>query len=412
MLQLSKRVLNMPASAIRKLHDYSVKAKKSGIKVYHINIGQPDIKTPPELIAAVKNCAADIVPYTPSQGLASYVQKLAKYYQNHSIDISEDEILITVGGSEAILFALMAVADPGDDIIVPEPFYTNYSGFAYMAGVNIIPITTYLDDGFKLPDIKTFENALTPRTKAVLFSNPCNPTGTVYSRDQIINLCTFCKNNHLYIISDEAYCEITRLDKIITLLNSKKLKLDFEMVENIIVVDSISKRFSACGARIGAIISKHKLIIKEILKFAQARLSASYYGQVMGEAALELPDTYLINLAAEYEKRINACCEELHSINNIKFHHSEGAFYIMVKLPVQDSDDFATFLLTDFYSVNPKTGDKETIMVAPARGFYKTHGMGSDEIRIACVLEAPIMRRAMHILKEGIDAYLTKKNLR
>ncbi|MBP7654664.1 pyridoxal phosphate-dependent aminotransferase [Candidatus Dependentiae bacterium] len=409
MLQLSKRVINMPASAIRKLHDYSVAAKKKGIKVYHINIGQPDIKTPPELIRAVKNCSADIIPYTPSQGLASYVTKLSAYYKNHNVDISEDEIIITVGGSEAILFALMAVADPGDDIIIPEPFYTNYNGFAFMAGVNIIPVTTYLNEGFKLPDIKTFEKILTPKTKAVLFSNPCNPTGTVYTKKQIIDLCNFCKKNNLYIISDEAYCEITQHDKIISLLNFKNLELDYDISENIIVVDSISKRFSACGARVGTIVSKHKLIIKEILKFAQARLSASYYGQVMGEAALSLPDSYLIDLAAEYEKRINFCCEELNNNSLIKYHHSEGAFYIIVSLPVEDSDDFAKFLLSDFYSINPATNEKETIMVAPAKGFYKTPGLGYNEIRIACVLESNLMKRASQILKEGLTAYLNIK---
>jgi len=341
--------------------------------------------------------------------LASYVTKLSAYYKNHNVDISEDEIIITVGGSEAILFALMAVADPGDDIIIPEPFYTNYNGFAFMAGVNIIPVTTYLNEGFKLPDIKTFEKILTPKTKAVLFSNPCNPTGTVYTKKQIIDLCNFCKKNNLYIISDEAYCEITQHDKIISLLNFKNLELDYDISENIIVVDSISKRFSACGARVGTIVSKHKLIIKEILKFAQARLSASYYGQVMGEAALSLPDSYLIDLAAEYEKRINFCCEELNNNSLIKYHHSEGAFYIIVSLPVEDSDDFAKFLLSDFYSINPATNEKETIMVAPAKGFYKTPGLGYNEIRIACVLESNLMKRASQILKEGLTAYLNIK---
>lgn len=407
-LKLSDRILNMPASPIRKLHDYAVVAKSKGVKVYHINIGDPDIKTPPSMIKAVKNCPAEIIPYTPSQGLASYVKKLSEYYKKHSVNIEEEDIIVTIGGSEAILFSLMAVADPGDEVIIPEPFYTNYNGFAYMAGVNIKPISTSIEDGFKLPGIEAFEKVVTPSTKAVLFSNPCNPTGTVYTYEQIINLCKFCKKNNLFIISDEAYCEITRLDKIISLLNLKNPPVDISM--NTIVCDSISKRFSACGARVGAIISKNNNIIKQAIKFAQARLSASYYGQVMGEAALDLGSDYLIELAKEYEKRIEASCNELDKIGNIKYHHSEGAFYIMVKLPLRDSDHFATFLLSDFHSVNPDTGAKETIMVAPAQGFYRTPEIGKSQIRIACVLESQKMKRAINILKEGLDAYLRKFN--
>ena len=360
------------------------------------------------MIKAVKNCPAEIIPYTPSQGLASYIRKMSEYYKKHSVNIEEDDIIVTVGGSEAILFSLMAVADPGEEIIIPEPFYTNYNGFAFMAGVNIIPIKTSIDDGFRLPGIEEFEKAMTPRTRAVLFSNPCNPTGTVYTYDQILNLCKFCKKNNLFIISDEAYCEITRLDKIISLLNLKNSPIDISM--NTIVCDSISKRFSACGARIGAIISKNNGIVKSVLKFAQARLSASYYGQVMGEAALELGTDYLLELAKEYELRIDASCNELDKIENIKYHHSEGAFYIMIKLPVKDSDHFATFLLSDFYSVNPDTGIKETIMVAPAQGFYRTPEIGKSQIRIACVLESSKMKRAIQILQQGLEAYLKAGN--
>ncbi|HPP86668.1 MAG TPA: aminotransferase class I/II-fold pyridoxal phosphate-dependent enzyme, partial [bacterium] len=270
-----------------------------------------------------------------------------------------------------------------------------------------IPITTYIENGFKLPGIEAFEKVKTPRTKAVLFSNPSNPTGTVYTREQLVDLCKFCYDNDLYIISDEAYYEITQRDKIITLLNLEGL--DFDIRNHTIVIDSISKRFSACGARVGAIISKNNNFMKQVLKFCQARLCAPYYGQVMGEAALDFADEYLVELSQEYQKRIDATCEELSKNLKIKYHHSEGAFYIMVKLPIKDSDDFAVFLLKDFYSINPQTKEKETIMVAPARGFYKTHNLGSDEIRIACVLEAEKMRRSVQILNEGLDVYLSKK---
>jgi aspartate aminotransferase len=392
----------MPASAIRKLHNYAVEAKNRGVKVYHINIGQPDIETPLRMREAVKNCEDKIISYTPSQGTQSYLQKLEKYYKEHSIDVNAEDILVTVGGSEAILFSLMAIGDYGDDVLIPEPFYTNYNGFCHMAGLNVIPVPTYLEDGFRLPDISVFEKLLTPKTKAVMFSSPGNPTGTVYTYDQLKNISLFCKKHNLFMIADEAYCEITQRDKVLSMLD---IKFDFDIKDNVIVVDSISKRYNACGARIGRIITKNKSIIANTLKFAQARLCAPYYEQIMGETALDLGDSYLIELASEYQKRIDASCSELAKIPDIKYHHSEGAFYIIVKLPVDDVEDFSVFLLEKFYSVNPKTGEKETIMVAPATGFYRTPGRGKDEIRIACVLDSETMKRTMQILKESIEQY-------
>lgn len=398
MVEPSKRIRQAPESAIRKLHDLSVSAEKRGIFVYRVNIGQPDIPTPPSMLKALQDHKVDLVPYTPSRGLASYIEKLVAYYKRLGLDVAAEDIIVTTGGSEGLYFAMLACGDPGDEIIVPEPYYTNYNTFAVMCGLAVVPVTSRIEDGFRLPPTADFEKKISARTCAVLICSPNNPTGTVYTQDQLDALAALCRKHNLFLISDEAYCEIT-------LHPNQSLLHRSDVDENLIVVESVSKRYNTCGARVGRVVSRNRAVMAEIMKLAQVRLSVSYPGQILAQAALDLDDGYVRSVAEEYDARIEATCRELAKIPGVKYHRSQGAFYIMAKLPVDDAEKFARFTLGEFHSVNPANGRKETVMLTPGEGFYKTPGLGRDEVRIACVFGRDDMARSARILAESLAAY-------
>ena len=392
-MKISNRNLEMQESPIRKLAPYADNAKKEGVKVYHLNIGQPDIKTPEIMQQAYKN-VPDIIAYGPSNGFASYREKLADSYNSICPDITADNIFITTGGSEAIIFTLMAALSPGDEILIPEPFYTNYNGFASMAGVNIVPVTTKIDNGFHLPSIETFKEKLNSKTRAVMFSNPGNPTGVVFSREELEELISFAKKHNLYIISDEAYREFTYGErKAISIMEFDNIE------ENAILIDSVSKRYSACGARIGWIITKNMKLQNLILKFGQARLCPPTVDQLAASAAIDTPLSYFENVIREYKDRRDFAFKELSSIPGVLAKKPEGAFYMILELPVKDTDDFAKWLLSD-YRLNGAT-----TMVAPAGGFYSTPGLGKNQIRLAYVLNKDDLKIAINILKEALKVY-------
>ena len=394
MLSISKRGMEMPESPIRKLVPFAEHAKKRGTKVYHLNIGQPDIKTPDVALSAIRNSDLRVVEYSHSAGNVSYRQKLAKYYQNIKIHIDEDDILITTGGSEAITFAFLSCLNPGDELIIPEPFYANYNGFAVSAGVKVVPITSKIEDGFALPPIEEFNKLINEKTKGIVICNPNNPTGYLYSEDELRRLSHIVKENNLYLFSDEVYREFCYDGET----HFSAMYLD-EIQENVILMDSVSKRYSECGVRIGAMITRNKEVIKTALKFAQARLSPPSYGQIVGEASLDTPPEYFEEVYNEYIDRRNFLVEKLREIPGVVCPMPKGAFYAVVKLPIDDADKFAQWLLEDFEH------NGQTIMVAPATGFYSTEGLGKQEIRIAYVLKKEDLGNAVECLAEALKVY-------
>ena len=395
---ISERGKQMPASPIRKLVPYAEAAKKKGVKVYHLNIGQPDIKTPEIALEALKNLKETVIEYSHSAGNESYRRKLAEYYKSVGIDVDYSDILITTGGSEAILFAFFSTLNPGDEVIIPEPFYTNYNAFAVQAGVKIIPVTTKIDDGFALPPIEKFEELITPKTKGIVICNPNNPTGALYSKEDLYKLADIVKKHDLYLYSDEVYREFVYDGK------THFSVMQIEGLENnAILLDSVSKRYSACGFRIGALVTRNKDIIATALKFGQARLSPPSFGQIAAEAALDTPEEYFEEVYDEYIKRRNFLVEELNKIEGVFCPNPGGAFYAVVRLPIDDSDKFAQWLL-EKYSYN-----NQTVMLAPASGFYATEGLGRDEVRIAYVLKIEDLKNAVEVLKHALEEYPGRK---
>ncbi len=391
---ISEKGLKMPESPIRKLVPFAEAAKKRGVKVYHLNIGQPDIKTPEVALNAIKDNSLSVLEYGRSEGSETYREKIASYYKSKNIVVNSKEIIVTTGGSEALLFTMGSIADIGDDIIIPEPFYANYNGFATAAGVNIISVISKIENNFALPPIEDFEKAITPKTKAILICNPGNPTGYLYPKEEIVKLAEIAKKHDLFLIADEVYREFA-YD------NTQHYSImELEGMENhTIMIDSVSKRYSMCGARIGCIVSKNKEIIAASLKFAQARLSPPTYAMMASEAALETPQSYFDEVISEYVSRRNTLISELEKIENIKVAKPNGAFYCIAELPIDNADDFAQWILEKFHHKN------ETIMVAPAAGFYTTSGLGTNQVRIAYVLNEDDLKRSVDILKIALEAY-------
>ena len=394
MPRISNKGISMPESPIRKLVPFAEKAKKEGKKVYHLNIGQPDIRTPEVALEAIHNFSDKVVEYSHSAGFESYRIGLAKYYQNLGIDIVHEDLMVTTGGSEALLFALNSCLDAGDEIIIPEPFYANYNGFSISSGVTVKPITTSINDGFTLPAIEEFEKLITPNTKAILICNPGNPTGYLYSKEELERLRDVVVKHDLFLISDEVYREFVYDG------NDHHSVLSIEgLDENTIVIDSTSKRYSMCGIRVGCVVSKNKTVISTALKFAQARLSPPTFGQIAGEAALKTESSYFEKVSAEYVSRRDVLIEGLNAIEGVICPKPKGAFYAIAQLPVNDADKFAQCLLEDFDL------DGETIMVAPASGFYSTPNIGINQIRIAYVLNKESLQTSIKILEAALKVY-------
>lgn len=394
-MKLSQRASEIQASPIRKLTPYANTAKKKGIHVYHLNIGQPDIETPKAMMDVYHNFDEKVLAYGPSQGVDEYRQSLVKYYNKFNISLKEDEIIVTTAGSEAIVFAMMVSTNPGDEIIVPEPFYTNYNGFATMAGVNLVPLTTYAETGFALPSRDKIESVITKKTSAIMICNPGNPTGTVYSKAELEMIGDIVKKHDLYLISDEVYREfVYDGEPAISALSIKGIE------ENVIMCDSISKRYSACGARIGCIISRNKEFMAATLKFGQARLCPPTIDQLAAAACVDLPESYTAGILAEYDKRRNIVFEELQKIDKIVCVKPRGAFYIIAKLPIENAEDFIIWML-EHYQVN-----NETVMAAPAEGFYATPGLGRNELRLAYILNENDLRKSMNIFRTGLVEYM------
>lgn len=394
MPSISKKGQLMPQSPIRKLAPYAEQAVKDGKSIYYLNIGQPDIKTPQIALDAVKVHSLDILAYTRSEGSEDYRKKIANYYATKSIQVNHDDIIVTTGGSEALLFAFGSVMDVDDEIIIPEPFYANYNGFSTASGVKVVPVISKIEDNFALPPIEEFEKLITPKTKAILICNPGNPTGYLYSKEEIKKLAAIVKKHDLFLIADEVYREFA-YDGNVHYSIMQEVGLD----DYAIMIDSVSKRYSMCGARIGCLVSKNKSVIQTALKFAQARLSPPTLAQIASEAALDTPQSYFDAVIDEYVERRNTLIVELKKIEGVKVGNPNGAFYCIAELPVKNSDDFAQWLLENF-EING-----ETIMVAPAGGFYSTPGEGLNQIRIAYVLNKESLIKAVHILKEALKVY-------
>jgi aspartate aminotransferase len=398
MLKISDRGHEMPASPIRKLVPFAEAAKKNGIHVFHLNIGQPDIETPKLCLDAVKHCDIKVLEYSHSAGNESYRKKLVKYYAQNNIDITAEEIIVTTGGSEAIVFGFMACMDPGDEVIIPEPFYANYNGFAVQAGVVVKPITSNIETGFALPPIEDFEKAITARTKAIVVCNPNNPTGYLYSQAEMETLKQIVLKHNLYLFADEAYREFCYEGTHTSAMHLKGAE------QNVILMDTISKRYSACGGRIGAFITKNKTVLGSVMKFAQARLSPPFYAQVLGEAAIDLPDNYFDTTKAEYKLRRDTIVKRLNDMPGVFCPNPGGAFYAIARLPIDDSDKFCQWLLEEFsYGGN-------TVMLAPATGFYSTPGLGKKEVRLAYVLNVDSIHKAMDCLDKALKEYPGKVN--
>ena len=391
---ISKKGINIPSSPIRKLVPYADKAKQNGIDILHLNIGQPDIKSPVESINAIKDIDLELLKYEYSQGSYEFRKNLCSYYSGHNINVSPDDIITTVGASEALSFTMNSMCDPGDEIIIPEPFYANYNGFAHASDVKVIPVTSKIEDNFALPSLESFEKKINKRTKAILICNPCNPTGYVYSKEEIISIANLAKKNDLFILVDEVYREFIYTDmKHYSILEDKMF------FDNAILIDSTSKRYSLCGARIGFIVSKNSNFIETCLKFALARLSPPTLALIAANKALNSDQKYIDGVISEYSHRREVLIDELSKINDIEFSNPMGAFYSIIKLPVKNAEDFAKFLLTDF-SIN-----NESVMVAPASGFYSSENNGEDEVRIAFVLNSERIKRAVNIINIGLKEY-------
>lgn len=398
MLKPSQRGEMMPPSPIRKLVPFAEKAKAQGIKVHHLNIGQPDIETPPAIMDAVKNADIKVLAYSHSAGNESYRKKLVQYYQKNGIAVTPEEIIITAGGSEAIVFGMMACLDAGDEIIIPEPFYANYNGFAVMSGVKIIPVTSSIENGFALPPISEFEKLITPKTRAILICNPNNPTGYLYSQEEMEQLEDICLRNQLFLFSDEAYREFCYEGTYTSALHLEKIQ------EQVILMDTISKRYSACGARIGAFVTKNKEVYNAAMKLAQARLSPPGLAQLLGEAAVDLPDDYFNEPKAAYLSRRNLLVKRLNQMDGVFCPTPGGAFYVIAKLPIDDGDRFCQWLLESF------SYKGQTVMLAPASGFYETKGLGKNEVRLAYVINNEDIDAAMDCLEEALKVYPGKTN--
>jgi len=394
MPSISDKGRAMPASPIRRLVPYAEEAKRKGRKVYHLNIGQPDIPTPEVALNALRNIGLKVIEYSHSAGNESYRRKLAAFYQKIGINIDHTELLVTTGGSEAIMFALMSCVNPGEEVITPEPFYANYNGFATAAGIKIVPVTSSITEDFALPPIEEIEKKITPKTKGIIVCNPNNPTGYLYSKEELLQLCEIVKRHDLFLFSDEAYREFCYDGAE----HFSAMKLE-GVEKNVIMLDSVSKRYSECGVRIGALATKNKEVIATALKFAQARLSPPGLGQIAGEASIDAPEGYFMEVNKEYTARRNFMVEALNKIPGVYCPKPKGAFYAVVKLPVDDADKFAQWLLEDFEYNN------QTVMVAPASGFYSTCGLGKNEVRIAYVLKIDDLRNAMAILEEALKVY-------
>ncbi len=397
MSRVSLRGKMLPPSPIRKLKPYDDEASAAGKKVYHLNIGQPDIETPQEMLDALKNIDTRIVGYGPSQGIPEYQDALIRYYARHNIDLKRENVIVTTGGSEAITMAFTVCMDPGDEVLIPEPFYTNYNGFAIAAGVKVVPVTTRLDDDWQIPPIEKIEALISEKTKAILICNPNNPTGKVYSKEELSEIVDLAIKKDLMIIADEVYREfIFSGEKHTSFMNFERAK------DRVIVVDSISKRFSSCGARIGAFLSYNSDIMKAALAYGQARLCPPTIDQIMAVPSADLGDDYYKEVVNEYRHRRDVVIDTLKEMDGVEFKSPNGAFYIVIKLPVEDAEDFVIWLLKDFHV------DMETVMLAPAEGFYSTPGLGKNEVRIAFVLNVEKTVKAMNILKKGLDVYMSR----
>lgn len=394
MPSISNKGKNLPQSPIRKLVPFAEKAYKANKTVYHLNIGQPDIKSPKIAMEAVANHNLDVLAYSRSEGSEKYRVKLASYYKRNNIPVAADDIIVTTGGSEALLFAMGTVADAGDEIIIPEPFYANYNGFAAASDVNVVPVISKIEDNFALPSISEFEKLITPKTKAILICNPGNPTGYLYSKEEIQRLAQIVKKHNLFLIADEVYREFTYDgEKHYSILEDEGLS------KYGIIVDSVSKRYSMCGARVGCLVSRNKDVIKTALKFAQTRLSPPTFAQIASEAALDTPQQYFDDVIKEYQDRRDTMVSLLKEIPGLKVGEPKGAFYCIAELPIKNSDKFAQWLLEDFED------NGETIMVAPAAGFYSTPGVGLNQIRIAYVIKKESLIRAVELLKIALEKY-------
>ncbi|MEO6720531.1 MAG: pyridoxal phosphate-dependent aminotransferase [Ferruginibacter sp.] len=393
MLTISKRGQQMPPSPIRKLVPYAEAAKKRGTRVFHLNIGQPDIETPEQILDAVRNSNFKILEYSHSAGNESYRKKLVQYYCKAGIQITPEQIIVTTGGSEAILMGLMACMDAGDEVIIPEPFYANYNGFAVEAGVKVVPIFSAIETGFALPPIEDFEKVITPKTKGIIICNPNNPTGYLYSRQEMEVLKQIVLKHDLYLFADEAYREFCYEGTHTSAMHLSGVD------ENIVLMDTISKRYSACGGRIGALVTKNTSVINAVMKFAQARLSPPSFAQILAEAAVDLPDNYFDTTKAEYKKRRDTIVARLNAIPGVFCPNPGGAFYAMAKLPVDDADVFCQWLLESF------SHNGQTVMLAPATGFYGTPGLGKQEVRLAYVLNTSSINMAMDCLQKALEIY-------
>ena len=397
MPKISRKGFEMPESPIRKLVPFAEAAEKKGKKIYQLNIGQPDIKTPEVARAAIRNHDIEILSYSHSAGFESYREKLAKYYQNLELPVEKEDIIITTGGSEALLFAMGTITDPGDEVIIPEPFYANYNGFATASGVTIKPIKADIDTSFALPAISEFEKLITDKTKAILICNPGNPTGYLYTKEEVKQLADLALKHDLFIVADEVYREFAYDDsKHYSILGLP------EISENAIMVDSVSKRYSMCGARIGCIVSKNKEVMSTAMKFAQARLSPPTFAQIASEAALETSQDYFQDVIEQYTSRRDLLVNGLKNIEGVKVAIPRGAFYCIAELPIEDADHFAQWLLETFED------DGETVMVAPAAGFYSTPNTGKNQVRIAYVLKKENLERSIEILEKALKQYKTE----
>lgn len=394
-MYISPRINSVPPSPIRSLIPYADEAKKRGIHVFHLNIGQPDIETPQIFFEYVKKYSSKVLSYSPSNGIPELREKFCHYYEDFDIIVSPDELIVTNGGSEAVLFALATVADPGDEVLVIEPFYANYLGFARTLGITLVPVTSKPETGYAMPEIEEFEKKITPRTRALLFSNPSNPTGSVYGRNELETLVEMARRHSLFVISDEVYREFVFDGREAVSI----LSFDYE---GAIMVDSVSKRYSACGARIGVLATKNREVLSQVMKLAQSRLSPPTLAQIGTLGLLELGDDYREKIRQEYKHRRDVACNELSKIEGAVFHPPKGAFYVSVKLPVSDARDFVRWMLTDFEYRGTTT------MVAPLDGFYATENAGRSEVRVAFVLGEEKLRQACEVLRIGLESYLRR----